>query len=179
MESFEFTEDYTASNIPFLCTAVDPQYSGLKFATSVQRSTAHVAILKCLKESPFQSSTTEGNDGKASLASEAPTQKKTVLEVLLGDISIKSSVLTPVGKLESFTKEVEGFDTNPLVWEKANHGRYPHLSKLTKWLYVFQQHWFHPKESSLCLKQSPVQSKTTLARNVDMLIFLSENFPRL
>ena len=102
-----------------------PQYSGLKFATSNQRSTAHVAILQCLKESPFQSSTTEGNDGGESLASEASTQKKTVLEVLLGDISIKSSVLTPVGKLESFTKKVEGFDTNPLVWEKANHGRYP------------------------------------------------------
>ena len=54
-ERLEIDEEYTASSIPFLCTAVDPRYSSLKFVTSEQRSTAHEAILQRLKESHFQS----------------------------------------------------------------------------------------------------------------------------
>ena len=69
-------------------------------------------VLKGLKESHFQSSATEENEGEAS---EAATQKKTALEILLGDISSKSSAMTPEFELESFAKEVEGSDTNPLV----------------------------------------------------------------
>ena len=38
-EHFEIDDEYTASNIPFLCTAVDPPYSRLKLGTSEQRST--------------------------------------------------------------------------------------------------------------------------------------------
>ena len=56
-------------------------------------------------ESHFQSSATEENEWEAS---ETATQKKTTLEILLGDISSKSLALTPEFGLESFAKEVEG-----------------------------------------------------------------------
>ena len=176
-ERFEIDEEYTASSIPFLCTAVDPRYSSLKFATSEQRSTAHEAILQHLKESHFQSSATEENEGEAS---EAATQKKTALEILLGDISSKSSALTPEVELESFAKEVEGSDTNPLVWWKTNQGRYPHLSKLAKQLLCIPATSV-PSERVFSVSGTITSAKRNCIKpeNVDMLIFLNKNLPKL
>ena len=114
-ECFEIDEECIASSIPFLCTAVDPQYSSLKFATNEQRSTAHETILR-LNEFHFQSSANEESGGEASQESETTTQKKSALEILLGDISGKSSVHTPESELESFAKETQESDTNSLVW---------------------------------------------------------------
>ena len=54
-ERFEIDEECIASSIPFLCTAVDPRYSSLKFATNEQRSTVREAMLQRLNEIHFQS----------------------------------------------------------------------------------------------------------------------------
>ena len=46
--------------------------------------------------------------GEASKASEATTQRKSALEILLGDISSKLSVHTPEDELKSFIKNHKG-----------------------------------------------------------------------
>ena len=53
-EHFEIDEECIASSTPFPCTAVDPQYSSLKFATNEQRITAHETILQRLNEFHLQ-----------------------------------------------------------------------------------------------------------------------------
>ena len=176
-ERFEIDEEYIASSIPFLCTAVDPRYSSLKFATSEQRSTTHEANLQRLKEFDIQSST---NEETQESAGEATTQKKNVLEILLGDISSKSFDYTPESELESFIKEAQGPDTNPLVWWKANQGRYPHLSKLAKQLLCIPGTSV-PSERVFSVSGTITSPKRNCIKpeNVDMLIFLNKNLPKL
>ena len=178
-ERFEIDEECIASSIPFLCTAVDPRYSSLKFATSKQRSTAYEAILQRLKEFNFQSNTIEESGGEGE-ASQATTQKKSALEILLGDISSKSSVHTPEGELESFVKEAQGSDTNPLVWWKANQGRYPHLVKLAKQLLCIPATSV-PSERVFSVSGTITSAKRNCIKpeNVDMLVFLNKNLPKL
>ena len=165
--------EYIASSIPFLCTA---RYSSLKFATGEQRSTAHEAMLQRLKEFDVQSST---NEETQESAGEATTQKN-ALEILLDDIPSKSSDYTPESELESFVKEAQGPDTNPLVWWKANQGRYPHLSKLAKQLLcipgtlVLSERVFSVSGTITSAKQNCIKPE-----NVDMLIFLNKNLPKL
>ena len=49
----------------------------------------------------------EESGSEASQESKATTQKKSALEILLGDISSKSSVYTPEDELESFAKDMQ------------------------------------------------------------------------
>ena len=157
-QRFQIDEKNIASSIPFLCTVVDPRYSSLKFATSEQRSTAHVAILQHLEE--FHQSIM--NEECGDRTSDATTKPKSALEILLGDISSKSSVHTPEGEMESFVKEGQGSDTNPLLWWKPTKEGIPTCQSWQRSFCVFQQHRFHLKEYSLCLEQSPVQKEAAL-----------------
>ena len=100
-ERFEIDEEYIASSIPFLCTALDPRYSSLKFATSQQKYAARETILECL--STFSNGETQESDGEHEEESQEATEKKTALEILLGVISTsQSAVHTPESELESF-----------------------------------------------------------------------------
>ena len=157
-ERFQIDEECIASSIPFLCTAVDPRYSGVKFATNEQRCRAREAMLQRLNEIHFQSSTNGESGNEASQESEATTQKKSALEILLGDISSKSSVYTPEDEL----------------------GRYPHLSKLAKQLLCIPATSV-PAERVFSVSGTITNAKRNCIKpeNVDMLVFLNKNLPKL
>ena len=174
-ERFEIDEEYVASSIPFLSTALDPRYSSLKFATSEQRYVAHETIMERL--SKFSNGETQESEGEHEEESQEATEKKTALEILQGDISpSQSAVHTPKGELECFEKEVLGPKTNPITWWKANQERYPLLAKLAKQLLCVPATSV-PSERVFSMSGTITNAKRNSLKpeNLDTLVFLNKN----
>ena len=167
----------TAKSLPVLCAAVDPRYSQLNFINEDQKAIVHEELIS--EMTLMQATSDDQSDEQPPAAKKS--KKDSALYFLLGTSSEAEDHLTVNDELEYFLKEpAQDPDSDALQWWAKNHERFPTLSKLAKKLMCIPATSV-PSERVFSTSGNIVTKLRSSLKpdNVNMLVFLNKNLPRL